>query len=64
MARMRGRLTSRAKSEGHRWTSAAKRSPGPAEVLCPARPKCSSQSPASERPPEAAPKKPSAANAP
>eukprot|EP00969_Alexandrium_andersonii_P105313 4646782-Alexandrium_andersonii.AAC.1 len=45
------------KSEDRRWTSATKLDPWPAEVLHPARPKCSSQSPASERHPEPALKK-------
>eukprot|EP00969_Alexandrium_andersonii_P178950 7911283-Alexandrium_andersonii.AAC.1 len=45
------------KSEGRRRTSAVKLSPWPAEVLRPARPECSSQCPASERPPERAQKK-------
>eukprot|EP00969_Alexandrium_andersonii_P000509 21683-Alexandrium_andersonii.AAC.1 len=40
------------KSAGRRLTSAVKLSPWPAEVLHRAQPKCSSQSPASERPPE------------
>eukprot|EP00969_Alexandrium_andersonii_P259501 11474732-Alexandrium_andersonii.AAC.1 len=54
------------KSEGRRRISAVKLSPWPAGVLHPARPKCSSQRPASERPPERAQKRkePAAMNLP
>eukprot|EP00969_Alexandrium_andersonii_P092573 4086660-Alexandrium_andersonii.AAC.1 len=54
------------KSEGRRLTSAAKLSPWPVEAPYRAQPKCSSQSPASECPPERAQKlkEPAAMNLP
>eukprot|EP00969_Alexandrium_andersonii_P337797 14928990-Alexandrium_andersonii.AAC.1 len=64
MVRMLGRTDP---SDEVGWSSmdiGGETSPWPAEVMCPARPKCGSQGPASERPPEAALKESAATNTP